>query len=187
MIDESFWKRSASEVAEDLVGRLVVEYDGINKILIHGTLSEVDAYDEPLGSRGEELYNQESGKLGVFSSRRGSIPIITSHVEDGSGLVTLRSIREYNADLQTTDIVELLGFSGETRLYVGQGDLHTTGIAKFLNFSEKSGSHIGENSGLFIMDRPFDLATQGLVVARSMPTNAVPNSNLVASYSLKKG
>jgi|TARA_Y100000310_G_scaffold112365_1_gene110864 hypothetical protein len=183
MIDEDFFKRTATEVAEDLVARIVVEYDGINNIMLHGILTEVGAFDKPLEDRGEELYVQEPGKLGVFSSRRGPISIITSHVEGGSGLVTLRYIKKYDADLQTTDIAELSGLSGQTRLYVGQGNLQTKDITKFLNFAEKTGLYVGRNSHLYIGEKPFDLAAEGLVVSSVMPSGGPPNR--VAYFTLK--
>ena len=91
-MDESFWKRPASEVAEDLVGKTIVEYKSLNNIMDHGILTEVDAYESAHKDRQEELFTQEPGKIGSFRSRRGGISVITAHEEGGTGLITLRRL-----------------------------------------------------------------------------------------------
>jgi|TARA_B100001964_G_C14144274_1_gene558940 hypothetical protein len=160
MIDESFWKRPAREVAEDLVGRVVSEFISVGDIPIYGMLTEVHAYGEPEGERGEELFTQEPGLIGNFSSRRGSIPTITAHEEGGSGLVRLNGLRRGNNDYSTLE------------------------ISRLLESGRKSGLHVGQPSGLYIGETPFDLSTEGLTVVE-LKINPQDPKNLVVKYALR--
>jgi hypothetical protein len=161
MIDDNFWKRSASEVAEDLVGRVVLEYKGLGNIMTHGLILEVDAYNFPHDGRSEGLFAQDSGLIGRFGSRRGEISVITAHEEGGSGLVTLRKLKKGNEDISITEVYRLL------------------------EVDKKIGSYVGKDSGLYVSERPFDLKDHGLVVANEMPSQGPPNR--VAYFTLKRG
>jgi len=161
MVDVDFFKRPSKEVAEDLVAMVVSEHVSGRRVLFHGWYTEIDAFDKPEGGRSTELFTQEPGKIGYFISSRGSIPLITAHIEEegGSGLVTLRKLAK------------------------GEDESSTLEVNRILDFETKSGLYVGKNSKLYINERPFDLKEQRLEVKETHPADGSPN--LIARYSLR--
>ena len=150
MIDRAFFERPASQVARDLQGMIVVDFVGPNDIRV-GTIVEAEPYNAPHEGRGEDLFNQEAGKVDVFSSRRGPIPVITAHSGDRSGLVTI------------------------TEVVYGGDRIASKEIARTFRFDEKKGLFVGDESGLYIGPSPVNYEKLGVGPRVSHPSVGAPN------------
>jgi hypothetical protein len=160
IINTDFWTRHPSRVAKDLVGKTVVIYSSLGWITPAGVLTEVDAYENPSVARDEHVFSQKPGTLGVFTSRRGPIPVITAHSSSARGLITLRN------------------------LVAGTENYGPKGICELLGMQQRDGKLVGHESGLYIGDSGIDFKEEGLYVADDMPAGGPENR--VAYFSLRK-
>jgi hypothetical protein len=160
--DNKFWNRNSKHVAKDLVGKAIWVYDSLSNITSVGVIIETDSYDEAMDGRGNELFSQKSGLLGMFSSRRGSIPTITAHAPSRTGLITLRKV-----------------------LY-GTDNLGPKGIAEAIEISSVNGFEVGTESGIYIGDTGIDYKSAGLKVEDHNPLPSGSPANRTGYFSLKR-
>lgn len=159
-VDKTFWERNPSVVAKDLVYRPILQFYGTKNVKIHGILTEVDAYNSPIIEKDDHLFTQEPGKIGIFGSRRGAIPVITAHIKGGKGLITLREL-----------------IRGEERF-------GPTDIAGLLHFDDLSGQVVGKESGLYFGETGIELASEDLKIVNDLPNEGPQNR--VAYYRLAR-
>ena len=147
--DKDFWSRNPKQVARDLMFSGVFNYRAMSEIYA-GVLTEVDAWSEPLRDTDSELFSLAPGSIGVFSSRRGNIPVITAHADGKTGLITLR------------------------RIIAGAEELGPKAICEKFGFGQVAGARVGEN-GLYVATRAIDYARQGLAVVDEVPKDSPAN------------
>ncbi|MBI4452598.1 DNA-3-methyladenine glycosylase [Candidatus Woesearchaeota archaeon] len=158
MIDRKFFERPASQVAKDLQGMIIVDFVSPSDIRA-GTIVEAEPYNAPHEGRGKDVFNQEAGKVDVFASRRGPIPVITAHSGDKSGLVTI------------------------TEVSYGGNSIYSREIAGTFRFDEKKGLFVGDESGLYIGPSPVNYGKFGVVARVTHPTGGAPNRLNVVKLS----
>jgi len=139
-LPQEFWERHPKMVARDLVGRIPFTYESLSNMTPHGILTEVDAYVEALVDKGSELFGLEPGTIGMFSSRRGAIPIIAAHARGKTGLITFR------------------------KLVYGSESIGPREIAEQLDFENRAYSKVGTGSGLYIGETGINFSRAGLRV-----------------------
>ena len=139
---------------------IIVDFVSPNDIRT-ATITEAMPYNSPQEGRGEEVFYQEAGKLGVFSSRRGPIPLITAHSEEKSGLVTI------------------------TEVAFGNEKIGTREIATKFRFDEKKGLYVGEEGGLYIGESPVNYNKLGVRANVTHPSDGPKNRVFVASLGYR--
>jgi hypothetical protein len=145
-----FWTRNPKKVAKDLVMSGIFDYRSMSYIN-SGVILEADAWDEAIRETDAELFSIAPGSMGAFSSRRGAIPVITSHANGKTGLITLRKI------------------------VMGEETLGPKAICERFGFGEVSGSKVGTTeSGLYVVQNALPLP-EGYNVVDSVPKGSPEN------------
>ena len=147
--DKDFWNRNSKQVARDLMFSGVFNYSSASNAY-SGVLTEVDAWDAAIRDTDSELFSLAPGSIGVFSSRRGNIPVITAHADGKTGLITLRKI------------------------VAGSEDLGPKAICEKFGFGQLAGARVGEN-GLYFTPKAIDYARQGLQIVDEIPKGSPAN------------
>ena len=147
--DRDFWSRNPKQVARDLMFSGVFNYSAASNVY-SGILTEVDAWDQAIRDTDSELFSIAPGSIGVFSSRRGNIPVVTAHADGKTGLITLRKI------------------------VAGQEELGPKAICERFGFGQLAGSRVGDNT-LYFSPKAIDYNKQGLTIVDELPKGSPPN------------
>ena len=173
----AFFARPSTEVAKDLLGSQFCRvYDAGQ--FVTGTITEIDAWAHPKFQTQEDSYSQDSGRIYIYNSSRGTFFAISAHKPGEQGVVRLISIDSADKDIRI-------------RRCRGSRDISTSHICDAFGIDASFDGKPVMGPGLYIARRTVPLEALGLSMRETI---ADPRQNtgydgkqtLMAKYELVK-